>query len=586
MSTLSELTETPTRVLFFTGKGGMGKTTLACATAVALVARGLRVLIVSTDPASNLDEVLGTSLGEQPWPVAGIAGLDASNIDPEAAAREYRERAVGPYRGLLPDSALSSMEESLSGACTVEIAAFDTFAALLGNPEATVGYDHVIFDTAPTGHTLRLLALPAAWSGFIDTNTSGVSCLGPLAGLQDQAELYAASVRALGDPHLTTLVLVSRPERTALAEAERTRAELAGAGMRHQVLALNGTFDAADSDDETAVALAQRQGDALAAVPSGLAELPRVEVPLLDFAAIGPDALARVFDPVARSATREQTPDAELPGAALSELIDELEISGRGVIMTMGKGGVGKTTLAAAIASELARRGHPVHLSTTDPAAHVADAVGDGVPGLSLSRIDPVEQTRTYSEQVLAAAGPDLDDEGRALLEEDLRSPCTEEIAVFRAFADVVARGQDDFVVLDTAPTGHSLLLLDATQSYHRDVARGLSEVPDAVAQLLPRLRDPEYTRVLIVTLPEATPVHEAARLSEDLERAGITPYAWIVNQSLAAAGTEHPTLAARARDEHPYLAEAAAIAQRLALVPWQPHTSAGNQGLRTLVGA
>ncbi len=586
MSTLSALIQKPTRVLFFTGKGGMGKTTLACATAVALVARGLRVLIVSTDPASNLDEVLVTQLAEQPRPVAGIAGLDAANIDPEAAAREYRERAVGPYRGLLPDSALASMEESLSGACTVEIAAFDTFAALLGDPEATAGYDHVIFDTAPTGHTLRLLALPAAWSGFIDTNTSGVSCLGPLAGLQDQAELYAASVRALSDPQLTTLVLVSRPERTALAEAERTRAELAGAGMRHQLLALNGTFDANDSDDQTALALAQRQGDALASIPAGLECLPRVEVPLLGFAPIGPDALARVLAPTAATSAREQAPDAELPGAALSELIDELEISGRGVIMTMGKGGVGKTTVAAAIASELARRGHPVHLSTTDPAAHVADAVGDGVPGLSLSRIDPAAQTRIYSEQVLAAAGPDLDDQGRALLEEDLRSPCTEEIAVFRAFADVVARGQDDFVVLDTAPTGHSLLLLDATQSYHRDVARGLSEVPDAVAQLLPRLRDHEYTRVLIITLPEATPVHEAARLSEDLERAGITPYAWIVNQSLAAAGAEHPTLAARARDEHPYLAEVAAIAQRLALVAWQPHTSAGNQGLRTLVGA
>ena len=585
MRALSTLLENPTRVLFFTGKGGMGKTTLACATAVALVARGRRVLIVSTDPASNLDEVLGTTLAEAPRPVAGITGLDAANIDPEAAAREYRERAVGPYRGLLPDSALASMEESLSGACTVEIAAFDTFAALLGDPEATAGYDHVIFDTAPTGHTLRLLALPAAWSGFIDTNTSGVSCLGPLAGLQDQRDLYAASVHALGDPQLTTLVLVSRPERTALAEAERTRAELAGAGMRHQVLALNGIFDAIDSDDDTAVALAGRQSDALAGLPAGLAELPRVEVPLLDFAPIGPDALARVLDPTARSTTREQTHDAELPGAALSELIDELETSGRGVIMTMGKGGVGKTTLAAAIASELARRGHPVHLSTTDPAAHVADAVGDGVPGLSLSRIDPAEQTRLYSEQVLAAAGPDLDEQGRALLEEDLRSPCTEEIAVFRAFADVVARGQDEFVVLDTAPTGHSLLLLDATQSYHRDVARGLSEVPDAVAQLLPRLRDPEYTRVLIITLPEATPVHEAARLGEDLERAGIVPYAWIVNQSLAAAGAEHPTLAARARDEHPYIAEAAAIAQRLALVAWQPHTSAGNQGLRTLVG-
>ena len=586
MSALSALLEKPTRVLFFTGKGGMGKTTLACATAVSLVARGLRVLIVSTDPASNLDEVLGTALADAPRPVAGIAGLDAANIDPEAAAREYRERAVGPYRGLLPESALASMEESLSGACTVEIAAFDTFAALLGDPQATAGYDHVIFDTAPTGHTLRLLALPAAWSGFIDTNTSGTSCLGPLAGLQDQRELYAASVRALSDAQLTTLVLVSRPERTALAEAERTRAELVGAGMRHQLLALNGMFDANDSDDDTAVALAQRQSDALAALPAGLAELPRVKVPLLAFAPIGPDALARVLDPAATAHAHEQAPGSEPVAAPLSELIDELEISGRGVIMTMGKGGVGKTTLAAAIASELARRGHPVHLSTTDPAAHVADAVGDGVPGLSLSRIDPAEQTRIYSEQVLAAAGPDLDDQGRALLEEDLRSPCTEEIAVFRAFADVVARGQDDFVVLDTAPTGHSLLLLDATQSYHRDVARGLSEVPDAVAQLLPRLRDPEYTRVLIITLPEATPVHEAARLSEDLERAGIAPYAWIVNQSLAAAGAEHPTLAARARDEHAYLAEVAAIAQRLALVAWQPHTSAGNQGLRTLVGA
>ena len=584
MSALSALLEKPTRVLFFTGKGGMGKTTLACATAVSLVARGLRVLIVSTDPASNLDEVLGIALADAPRPVAGIAGLDAANIDPEAAAREYRERAVGPYRGLLPESALASMEESLSGACTVEIAAFDTFAALLGDPQATAGYDHVIFDTAPTGHTLRLLALPAAWSGFIDTNTSGTSCLGPLAGLQDQRELYAASVRALSDAQLTTLVLVSRPEHTALAEAERTRAELVGAGMRHQLLALNGMFDANDSDDDTAVALAQRQSDALAALPAGLAELPRVKVPLLAFAPIGPDALARVLDPAATAHAHEQAPGSEPVVAPLSELIDELEISGRGVIMTMGKGGVGKTTLAAAIASELARRGHPVHLSTTDPAAHVADAVGDGVPGLSLSRIDPAEQTRIYSEQVLAAAGPDP--QGRALLEEDLRSPCTEEIAVFRAFAEVVARGQDDFVVLDTAPTGHSLLLLDATQSYHRDVARGLSEVPDAVAQLLPRLRDPEYTRVLIITLPEATPVHEAARLSEDLERAGIAPYAWIVNQSLAAAGAEHPTLAARARDEHPYLAEVAATAQRLALVAWQPHTSAGNQGLRTLVGA
>ena len=384
MSGFSTLLEQPTRVLFFTGKGGMGKTTLACSTAVALVGRGRRVLIVSTDPASNLDEVLGTELGEQPRPVDGIPGLDAANIDPEAAAREYRERAVGPYRGVLPDAAVASMEESLSGACTVEIAAFDAFVGLLGDPETTAGYDHVIFDTAPTGHTLRLLALPAAWTGFIDTNTSGVSCLGPLAGLQDQRDLYAASVRALGDPEMTTLVLVSRPELTALAEAERTRVELAGAGMRHQLLALNGVFEAAATEDDTAVALAWRHSDALASLPAGLAALPRVEVPLLHFAPIGPEALGRVFDPADRAADPDEGAEAELPGVPLSELIDELESAGRGVIMTMGKGGVGKTTLAAGIASELARRGHRVHLSTTDPAAHVADAVGDGVPGLSV----------------------------------------------------------------------------------------------------------------------------------------------------------------------------------------------------------
>ena len=586
MSDLSTLLEDPTRVLFFTGKGGMGKTTLACSTAVALVGAGRRVLLVSTDPASNLDEVLGTELAEQPRPVAGIEGLYASNIDPEAAAREYRERMVGPYRGLLPDSAVSSMEETLSGACTVEIAAFDAFVGLLGDPAGTAGYDHVIFDTAPTGHTLRLLSLPAAWSGFIDTNTTGVSCLGPLAGLQEQRELYAASVRALGDPHTTTLVLVSRPEQTALAEAERTRGELAGAGMRRQVLALNGVFEANGSSDHTARALSERHREALAAIPAALASLPQVKIPLLDFAPIGVDALARVLHPNGSTRSLEHVAPAELPGEPLSRLIDELESGGRGVIMTMGKGGVGKTTLAAAIASELARRGHHVHLSTTDPASHVHDAVGEGIPRLSVSRIDPAEQTRVYSEQVLAAADPDLDEQGRALLEEDLRSPCTEEIAVFRAFADVVATGEDGFVVLDTAPTGHSLLLLDATQSYHRDIARGLSEVPDAVAQLLPRLRDPDYTRVLIVTLPEATPVHEAARLSEDLERAGISPYAWIVNQSLAAAGATHPTLAARARDEHPYLAEAAGLAGRLALVAWQPQTPAGEQGLQALVAA
>lgn len=577
------LLEEPTRVMFFTGKGGMGKTTLACATAVTLARRGARVLIVSTDPASNLDEVLETDLGAAARPVSGAPGLDAANIDPEAAAREYRERAVAPYRGVLPDFAVASIEESLSGACSVEIAAFDVFARLLADPGTTAGYDHVIFDTAPTGHTLRLLRLPAAWTDFIDTNTTGTSCLGPLAGLEAQRDLYAAAVSALTNAELTTVVLVSRPERGALTEAARTRTELADAGMRRQILALNGVFDDPGADP-TARALARRHADALQRLAPGLASLDRVCVPLAAFAALGCDALEAILDPASDlPACREVPVTCYVPDAPLVALIDELELGGGGVVMTTGKGGVGKTTLAASIASELARRGHPVHLSTTDPAAHLAHTIGAATDGLTIARIDPAVEIRAYAQEVMDSTGGGLDEPGRALLEEDLRSPCTEEIAVFRAFARTVAAGQDGFVVLDTAPTGHTLLLLDAARSYHREIERSSSDIPESVAELLPRLRDPAYTRVLIVTLPEATPVNEARRLGEELRRAGINPWACVVNQSMSAVNPSHPTLAARANRECAHIAAAAELGPRLCVVPWSPNDPVGTARLLAL---
>ena len=575
---------TPTRVMFFTGKGGVGKTSLASATAVALADSGRRVLLVSTDPASNLDEVLGVGLSPHATGVPDVPRLSALNIDPEAAARAHRERVIGPFRALLPEAAVAQIEEQLSGACTVEIAAFDEFTALLGDPQTTADFDHVVFDTAPTGHTLRLLKLPAAWTGFIDTNTTGTSCLGPLAGLQGRIDLYRKSLAALANPWITTVVLVTRPETPALAEAARTSAELADLEIAHQRLIVNGLFTARDLRDEVACALEVRGRLAMQHIPERLARLPRTDVPLLSWAPLGIEGLRRVFT---TDAEREigtpsvaDPPLRTLPGA-LSELVDGIEGDGRGVVLTMGKGGVGKTTAAAAIAVELAERGHAVLLSTTDPAAHVADAVGGDVPRLRVARIDPAAEIRAYRDEVLAAAAPSLDERGRDLLEEDLRSPCTEEIAVFRAFARAVAEGEHGFVVLDTAPTGHTVLLLDAAEAYHREVSRTQGAVPDSVRRLLPRLRDARFTKVILVTLPEATPVHEAEELQNDLRRAGIEPFAWFVNQSFAGAGIVDPILRQRGVRERPFLEEVRGrLARRLAWAPWHPEAPVGRTRL------
>ena len=592
-----------TRILFFTGKGGVGKTTIACAAAVQLADAGKRVLLVSTDPASNLDEVLGTPLRHHPTAVLSIPNLVALNLDPEKSAAEYRERMVGPYRTLLPPAAVASMEEQFSGSCMLEIAAFDEFSRLLGDATATSEFDHVIFDTAPTGHTLRLLALPAAWSGFIESNTTGTSCLGPLAGMQKQRTLYQQTVHALSDPHITTLVMVTRAEETAFREAARAGVELTSLGVKNQHLVINGVFQASDMTDKIALAMQRRGEKAIMAIPDTLRDLPCTMISLTAGAVLGVTALrdlGRTFSGTALATditsanTKAQqelrsleSERVELP-LSLAAMIDDLAAPGHGVILAMGKGGVGKTTVAAAVAIALADRGFEVHLSTTDPAAHVATAVaGQSMPNLTVSRIDPVAETARYSKEVLQTAGAGLNDAGIALLTEDLRSPCTEEIAVFRAFADVVAEGTHRFVVLDTAPTGHTVLLLDSALAHHREVTRQTNAMPEAVQNLLPRLRDSEFTRVLIVTLPEATPVHEAAQLQRDLRRAEIEPYAWVINQCLSPLLVTDQLLLERQQHEAKYIYEVVeAHAIRTALIAWQMEPPIGRAALEQAISA
>ncbi|HOM19459.1 MAG TPA: arsenical pump-driving ATPase [Ottowia sp.] len=580
------LTQAP-RFLFFTGKGGVGKTSIACAAAVQLAGEGKRVLLVSTDPASNVGQVFGESIGNRVTAIPAVPNLWALEIDPQAAAQAYRDRIVGPVRGVLPDEAVRSIEEQLSGACTTEIAAFDEFTALLTDAALTAGYEHILFDTAPTGHTIRLLQLPGAWSGFLEAGQGDASCLGPLAGLEKQRSQYQQAVAALADVQRTRLVLVARAQRATLREAARTHEELAAIGLSQQHLVINGVFPAdAVGQDALAAAIVRREQATLADIPLALQALPRDQIALKPFNLVGLDALRHLLADAASPGPLDATAlPATLAAPDLAALVDDIAADGHGLVMVMGKGGVGKTTLAAAIAVELAQRGLPVHLSTSDPAAHLAETLEGTLPQLTLSRIDPHEATARYRQQVLGTKGATLDAQGRALLEEDLRSPCTEEIAVFQAFSRTIREAGKKFVVMDTAPTGHTLLLLDATGAYHREIARQMAGTGLHYTTPMMQLQDPRQTKVLIATLAETTPVLEAAHLQDDLRRAGIEPWAWVVNNSVAAARPQSPLLRQRAQNELREIdAVATQHARRYAVVPLLAEEPVGLARLRQLV--
>ncbi|MBX3617292.1 arsenical pump-driving ATPase [Nitrosomonas sp.] len=576
----------PPRFLFFTGKGGVGKTSLACASAITLADAGQRVLLVSTDPASNVGQVFGITIGNTIIPISTVPGLSALEIDPQAAAQVYRDRIVNPVRGVLPDTVVKGIEEQLSGACTTEIAAFDEFTALLVDSSLTADYDHIIFDTAPTGHTIRLLQLPGAWSDFLEEGKGDASCLGPLAGLEKQRAQYKAAVDALADPQRTRLVLVARAQQTTLREVARTHEELTATGLTNQYLVINGVLPQSEAmQDDLAAAIFQCEQKTLAAIPEILKPLPCDHIALKPFNLVGLTALRQLLLDELPTVGDSNTTHQAMPLPGLSGLIDDIAQDGCGLIMLMGKGGVGKTTLAAAIAADLAHRGLSVHLTTSDPAAHLSETLSGEMDNLLVDRIDPQVETERYRQRILKTKGAHLDAKGRALLEEDLRSPCTEEIAVFQAFSRMIREAGKQFVVMDTAPTGHTLLLLDATGAYHREIAKQMDShsIANYTTPMM-QLQNPKQTKILLVTLAETTPVLEAASLQNDLRRAGIEPWAWIVNNSIAATTIQSPLLCQRASNELADIEAVSAIhAKRYAVVPLLKEEPVGIEKLLAL---
>lgn len=557
-----------TKYLFFTGKGGVGKTSIACATAVGLADKGKKILLISTDPASNLQDVFNQSLNGHGSEIAEIPGLTVVNLDPEQAAAEYRERVIAPFRGKLPESVIQNMEEQLSGSCTVEIAAFNEFSDFITDVQKQSEFDHIIFDTAPTGHTLRMLQLPSAWSTFISESTHGASCLGQLSGLEERKEIYKKAVETLSDTGATRLMLVSRPETAPLKEAARSSHELQLLGIKNQILIINGVLQQLDKNDNVSSQLHERQQKALQSMPAELSGYPLYHVPLRSYNLSSIANIRRMLYSDSLSSEVNYKPVASPKG--VDEMVDDLYTSGKRVIFTMGKGGVGKTTLATEIALKLTKLGAKVHLTTTDPANHLNYELAVKA-GITVSRIDEAQVLEKYKNEVRNKAAEAVTAEDMEYIEEDLRSPCTQEIAVFKAFAEIVDKAETEIVVIDTAPTGHTLLLLDANQSYHKEVERTQGEVTGAVANLLPRLRNSKETEVVIVTLPEATPVFEAERLQMDLQRAGINNKWWVVNACLSLTDTQNSFLKAKAQNELVWIKKVEQLSQgNTALIEWR----------------
>ena len=580
-----------TQFLFFSGKGGVGKTTMACATAVAEADSGKRVLIVTTDPASNLADVFEQKIGHAVTAIAGVPGLWAMEIDPDVATAEYTDRTLAPIRELFPEQIVAVMEEQLAGPCTAEVAAFDRFADFLDPtapalvPVSGDAFDLVIFDTAPTGHTVRLLELPEAWSKSISEAEAGAgqTCIGPAAAIAEAKVKYERALAALRDQSLTRFAFVLHPEATAIAETKRAGAELARLGIVTTELIVNGILPAEEAESPFFAARIAMQQKYLAEIAQQL-PMPTRRVPLLDGEVRGISRL-RALVPLladegaarpafghtgAQSARTTVDHDAAVKAALLPDGQPR-------TVFFAGKGGVGKTVASCATALWSARQGQRTLLVTTDPAAHIGHVLGatvgtepapvDGVPGLWAARVDAKAAALVYIDRIIAdAVARGRSPESIAAMREELDSPCTEEMAAFDQFIELASRNSFEVTVFDTAPTGHTLRLLElpidwSTQIDVKVFASVDTDAADDIAKarftgVIEMMRDPSRSTFGFVMYPESTPIVEASRAIKELGTLGIPLGLVVANMVLPDEASRTPYGRARWQMQQAYLAD------------------------------
>lgn len=537
-----------TKYLFFTGKGGVGKTTVSSALALNLAKEGYKIALISTDPASNLQDVFKINLTNSLTQHPEYKNLAIANFDPLTAAEDYKNDVVKPYEGILPEETLNNMKEQLSGSCTVEVAAFNEFTNFLSDEKIETYYDYIIFDTAPTGHALRMLELPTAWNDYLDTTSHEASCLGQLSGLDDNRKKYLGALERLRDEKSTTMMLVSRSEDSSIRELKRAQSELRELSINNFKIIINGYIES--SHGEISESKRVQQNHVLESYSKWLNQNDVYHVPYSGMINTSLSDLADLFNSISEieedTFVMESHPEIE-------GLITEIENSNVRYLFTMGKGGVGKTTVATLIAETLASKGHKVHLATTDPTKEII--LTQKSDNLKTSFIDEDEALEVYKNEILSSLGDDISQEDVDYIEEDLQSPCTKEIAFFKAFSEIMENNnQADYVVVDTAPTGHTLLLLDSSESYHKELEKQRNHETNSIQTLLHKIQDKNLTQMIIVTLAEATPYYEANRLADDLNRADIGHNWWVINQSLVTSDKKDKLFANKKKDESKWI--------------------------------